>query len=146
MFNDESLDDGSHEERAEYLEWAANDELWEMDEQARRTTGATANLSEAKPKPVRDLTRSVYEAVRYDCWPSSAGRVDFGLRTTKHLAFLRHSIIWGGVTLQELDAVLANGEALTDLCRRAAPNSPHAKDTVFVTEWDLMGPDPDGDE
>ena len=72
---------------------------------------------------IRPLTRALYEALKWDVWPSHAVCVDFGITSPAHLGALQYAVNYDGVTLEQLDSALGNGPALQALI---GPRNPTA--------------------
>ena len=85
----------------------------------------------------RPVTQRLYAALMLDMHPSGpACAVDFGITSQKHYEAL-HSVVRGGeVTVDQLDAVLGDGPAITKLAQ-SCPANRH-KDIVFVTPYDML--------
>ena len=80
---------------------------------------------------VRPVAQNCYDSLMLDVWPRPAAIVDFALDSDAHYAALQ-SAIKNGATVEELDAALGNGVALTALVKKYVPDS----ETVFSTAYD----------
>lgn len=80
--------------------------------------------------------RGLYEAIAFDLSPSMTATVDFGIASNRHWEALYYPIREGEITLEQLDEVLGDGPAITELVN-AAPSNPHAG-IVFSTPYDEM--------
>jgi hypothetical protein len=90
-----------------------------------------------KAAAVRDVTRTVYDCLLADEWPTDAGVKDFGLESTEHYGALQYELRSGSVSLQQLDRVLGNGPAITALIRKGNPYG----GVTFRTMWDDIAVD-----
>jgi hypothetical protein len=86
------------------------------------------------PLPIREVSRTAYDAILADEWPTPAGIVDFGIDSPDHLGALQYEFRTGRVSLQELDDALGWGPALTRLIREDNPY--HG--VTFKTRWDSI--------
>jgi hypothetical protein len=96
---------------------------------------ATDSQSKKTHAAVRPGTENVFLSLILDVWPSPAGVVDFGLDSDRHYAALQYAVREDGVTREELDRALGDGEAITALIR---PGNPYLGVT-FQTAWDGLG-------
>jgi hypothetical protein len=80
---------------------------------------------------VRPVAQNCYDSLILDVWPRQAAIVDFALDSDAHYAALQ-SAIKAGATVEELDAALGNGVALTALVKKYVPSA----ETVFSTAYD----------
>lgn len=85
---------------------------------------------------VKPVTAAAYEALMLDMPLSPAATVDFGVTSTNHYAFLQRAVR-GGVTMEELDAVLGDGPAITALVREGQFGPLMAYSPTFKTVWDV---------
>ena len=88
-------------------------------------------------RPLDDLgmAKRLKQDLFLDLWPSLATTTDFGIRDTEHYAALKEAV-FRGVTAYELDRVLGDGQAITQLVRATAGDSyPHVE---FETSYDLF--------
>jgi hypothetical protein len=92
------------------------------------------------PRPLRDTTRDLINAVLLDVWPRAGAIVDFGLDSQEHFEALYYPLRHGEITPEQVDAALGDGAKLTELVS-AAPHNPH-KGIVFHTSWDALRADP----
>lgn len=90
-----------------------------------------------KKRPLDDLSMAegLVECLRNDCWPSMATVSDFGIDTFSHLGALQ-SAHWAGCNVYDLDRVLGDGRAITQLIR-AVPEQRYP-DVEFFTTWDWL--------
>ena len=86
---------------------------------------------------VRPVAQDLFNSLMWDVWPRPAAQVDFGLKTQEHYEALQGPVRTGEIHAEDLDRVLGNGWAITELVRGCSSN-PH-KQITFVTDWDLMG-------
>ena len=86
-------------------------------------------------RPLDDLTMAtgLFRDLAFDCWPSPAAILDFGIESSAHLGALQHGV-HEGVTAYDLDRVLGDGPAITELVR-SIPLQPYPF-VVFRTSWD----------
>lgn len=86
-------------------------------------------------RPLGDLNMAtrLYEDLVLDRWPSPAATLDFGIDSSSHLGALQFAVR-AGVTPYDLDRVLGDGPAITQLVR-TAPVQPYGF-VVFNTVWD----------
>jgi hypothetical protein len=82
---------------------------------------ATDNQSNKPHAAVRPVTENVFWSLILDVWPNPAGIQDFGLRSNHHYAALQYAVRDDGVTREELDRALGDGEAITALIRPGNP-------------------------
>jgi hypothetical protein len=87
-----------------------------------------------KSYPVREVSRTAYNAILMDEWPSPAGVLDFGIASADHLGALQYEIRTGRVTLEQLDDALGWGPALTNLI---GDDNPY-RGVQFTTQWDSV--------
>jgi hypothetical protein len=90
-----------------------------------------------KAAAIRNVTRTVYDCLLADEWPTDAGVKDFGLESTEHYGALQYELRSGSVSLQQLDQVLGNGPAITALIRKGNPYG----GVTFRTMWDDIAVD-----
>jgi hypothetical protein len=85
-------------------------------------------------RPYDDLVMAtkLYEDLVFDRWPSSATELDFGIDSSDHLGALQFAV-QSGVTPYDLDRVIADGPAITQLVH-SVPVQPYP--VVFKTIWD----------
>lgn len=97
-------------------------------------------------RPVRPLTRMLYDALMQDVWPDApATIVDFGLESQEHYEALYYPVRAGEITIEQLDEALGSGPKLTALARSAKSN-PH-KGIAFSTPYDdLLEEEEDGED
>ena len=89
-------------------------------------------------RPLSDLgmaTRLV-KCLARDEWPSSATLLDFGIDSPEHLGALQHAV-YQGITEYELDRVMGDGLAITQLVR-GVPKQPYSY-VEFRTVYDDFG-------
>jgi hypothetical protein len=96
---------------------------------------ATDSQSKKPRAAIRPVTENVFWSLILDVWPNPAGIQDFGLRSDRHYAALQYAVQSDGVTPEELDRALGDGEAITALIR---PGNPYCGVT-FQTAWDGLG-------
>jgi len=86
-------------------------------------------------RPLHDMVMAeeLVECLRDDRWPSSATTVDFGITTHSHLGALQ-SAYWGGCNVYDLDRVMGDGSAITQLVQ-AVPEQRYP-DVRFYTVYD----------
>ena len=63
---------------------------------------------------IRPVTKNCFDSLMMDQWPRAAAIVDFGLDSVEHYSALQRCIRAGYISIQELDALLGNGPALTN--------------------------------
>jgi hypothetical protein len=85
---------------------------------------------------VREGTRSFYDRLMVDVWPTLAAARDFGVASRAHDAALREAVKAHGVTPEQLDRALGRGPALTALI---GPDNPY-HGIAFRTPWDDILP------
>jgi hypothetical protein len=78
------------------------------------------------------MATKLYEDLVFDRWPSSATELDFGIDSSDHLGALQFAV-QSGVTPYDLDRVIADGPAITQLVH-SVPVQPYP--VVFKTIWD----------
>ena len=88
---------------------------------------------------IRPLTRALYEALKWDVWPSRATCIDFGITSPAHLGALQYAVNSDGVTVEQLDRALGSGPALQALI---GPRNPY-RYVTFRTDWDDMPEEPE---
>jgi hypothetical protein len=93
-----------------------------------------------RPLQDRGMSEHLVHAMVCDVWPSPATAVDFGLDTLDHYAAMQRAVKQG-LTAYELDRVLGNGQAITQLVAFAAPDR-QSRNIKFATAYDdlLMEP------
>ena len=96
---------------------------------------ATDSQSKKPHAAVRPVTENVFWSLILDVWPNPAGIQDFGLESDRHYAALQYAVRDDGVTREELDRALGDGEAITALIR---PGNPY-RGVRFQTAWDGLG-------
>jgi hypothetical protein len=96
---------------------------------------ATDSQSKKPHAAARTVTENVFLSLILDVWPNMAGIVDFGLQSDRHYGALQYAVRNDGVTREELDRVVGDGEAITTLIR---PGNPYWGVT-FQTAWDDLG-------
>lgn len=86
-------------------------------------------------RPYDDLAMAerLVLALVTDCWPSPATVVDFGIDSGSHLGALQYAAR-NGVTAYDLDRVIGDGRAITQLVR-SVPEQPYSY-VEFHTVWD----------
>lgn len=86
-------------------------------------------------RPLGDLNMAtrLFEDLILDRWPSPAVIVDFGIDSSSHLGALQFAVR-AGVTPYDLDRVMGDGPAITQLVR-TAPVQPYGF-VDFHTVWD----------
>jgi hypothetical protein len=89
--------------------------------------------------PIRPLTRDLWEALKWDMWPSQAVCIDFGIASPAHLGALQYAVNHDGVTVEQLDRALGSGPALQALI---GPRNPY-RYVTFRTDWDDMPEEPE---
>lgn len=94
-----------------------------------------AELLERTRRPVRSVAEDAWESCMMDVFPRMAAICDFDLRDQEHFGSLQYAVR-SGVSKYELDSVLGNGKAITELCQ-SFPDNPY-KHVVFVTAYDGM--------
>jgi hypothetical protein len=89
----------------------------------------------SQQRSLADLTMAtgLVESLVCDEWPSPAVVVDFGIDTSRHLGALQYAVR-GGATAYDLDRVLGDGPAITQLVR-GVRHQPYA-DVIFRTAYD----------
>lgn len=85
--------------------------------------------------PLDDLSvaEELVECLSNDRWPSMDTADEFGIDSSSHLGALR-SAYWGGCNVYDLDRVLGDGRAITQLIR-AVPEQRYP-DVRFFTMYD----------
>jgi hypothetical protein len=83
---------------------------------------------------IRPVTQDCFNSMMMDEWPHTAAVVDFGLRSQAHYEGLYYPIRDGRLKIQELESVLGNGPAITELVKRLT-----GKEIVYATPYDTMG-------
>ena len=69
---------------------------------------------------VRPLTQQLWDCAMLDIWPGIGCCVDFGIdNSSEKLGAYQRAIKHGFVTIEELDAALGDGPALTKILQRA---------------------------
>lgn len=88
-------------------------------------------------RPLTDLRMAtqLVECLHFDCWPSSATVVDYGIDSSRHLGALQFAV-QSGVTAYELDRVMGDGAAITRLVRDVPGQPDHQVE--FRTAYDLL--------
>jgi len=86
-----------------------------------------------RPFDEMEMAEELVECLKHDRWPSIATVVDFGIDTPSHLGALQ-SAYWGGCNVYDLDRVLGDGNAITQLVQ-AVPEQRYP-DVRFVTVYD----------
>lgn len=86
-------------------------------------------------RPLHDmvLAEELVECLKNDRWPSRATTVDYGIATPSHLGALQ-SAHWGGCNVYDLDRVLGDGKAITQLVQ--AVQEQCYPDVRFFTVYD----------
>ena len=86
-------------------------------------------------RPLHDMVMAeeLVECLKNDRWPSKATTVDFGIATPSHLGALQ-SAFWGGCNVYDLDRVMGDGRAITQLVQ-AVPEQ-RFPDVRFFTVYD----------
>jgi hypothetical protein len=86
-------------------------------------------------RPLDDLAMAEHlvECLFLDVWPSNATVFDFGIESSRHLGALQQAV-YVGATAYDLDRVMGNGWAITELVRAACCH-PY-RDVVFRTVYD----------
>ena len=86
-------------------------------------------------RPLADLSmaEALVDALILDAWPSPATVLDFGIDSAEHLGALQHAVRTG-ITAYDLDRVLGDGQAITQLVR-SIPDQPY-HEVTFVTAYD----------
>ncbi len=89
-------------------------------------------------RPLHDWTmaENVVMAMDFDKWPSAAACVDFGLSTPNHYAAMQQAMR-KGLTSYELDRVLGNGKAITELVS-FTQHGEHTPTIKFSTPYDEL--------
>ncbi len=78
----------------------------------------------------RPTAQRTYEALMFDLWPDSPAAIsDFWLTDQKHYEALYYPVRAAEITVEDLDRVLGDAEAITELVN-AMPSNPH-KGIVF---------------
>ena len=95
----------------------------------------TGRRPEESARPVASKT---YFAMEMDLWPDSPAAIaDFFLTSQRHYEALYYPISSWEITVEQLDAVLGDAEAITKLVN-ASPSNPH-KGIVFGWEATMNG-------
>lgn len=77
----------------------------------------------AKRKEPRPVARRLYEAVAFDLFPDSpAVLADFFITDQEHYEALYHPIRAGEITVEDLDRVLGDPKAITEIVNRSESN------------------------
>ncbi len=79
------------------------------------------------------MATRLYEDLLLDRWPNSAAILDYGIDSSSHLGALQYAVR-GGVTPYELDRVIGDGPAITELVR--TPSAQPYGFVEFRTVWD----------
>lgn len=83
----------------------------------------------------RPVTVNCYGSLMMDVWPGAAAICDFGLDTTDHYAALQGAIRNGCLAIEDLDAILGDGPAITAAVNAAGTNP---KGLTFTTAYDFI--------
>lgn len=83
---------------------------------------------------LRRVTQNLVESMILDIWPRAAAICDFGISSQEHYNVLHRLIRIGKIMPEELDAVLGNGPAITNLVQKHKEN-PHPG-LIFKTPYD----------
>ncbi len=86
-----------------------------------------------RPIDEMEMAEELVECLKNDRWPSIAAVVDFGIDSPSHLGALQ-SAYWSGCNVYDLDRVLGDGNAITQLVQ-AVPEQRYP-DVRFVTVYD----------
>ncbi len=71
-------------------------------------------------RPLHDLemAQQLIQCLVDDVWPSPATVTDYGIESARHLRALQQAV-WCGCTVYELDRVMGDGRAITELVHGA---------------------------
>ena len=96
-------------------------------------------------RPLDDfrMAQQLVKCLVSDCWPSPATIVDFGIDSSSHLGALQ-AVVHAGCTAYDLDRVMGDGPAITQLIR-AVPDQPYPF-VEFRTVYDGHTPVVDDEE
>lgn len=96
-------------------------------------------------RPLNDfgMAKQLVESLCLDCWPSPATIVDFGINSSSHLGALQCAVL-AGCTAYDLDRVMGDGPAITQLVR-AVPDQLYPF-VEFRTVYDGYCAVADGDD
>lgn len=88
-------------------------------------------------RPLFDLKMAtkLYQCLIDDIWPSPATVTDYGIESARHLGALQHAVLCG-CTAYELDRVMGDGRAITELVH-GAPGQPYGP-VEFRTPYDEL--------
>lgn len=95
---------------------------------------------EKRPLYERKMARALVTAMLSDDWPSPATCADFGLDTDDRYRAMQKAVK-AGLTAYELDRVLGDGQAITQLITFAHNDSRHCR-IQFSTPYDDLPTDP----
>jgi hypothetical protein len=90
----------------------------QVGERSKEKAIATDRQSKKTRAAVRPVTENIFWSLILDVWPNPAGVEDFGLRSDRHYAALQYAVRNDGVTAEELDRVLGDGDAILRSPRR----------------------------
>ena len=79
-------------------------------------------------------SKGLFDAIMMDIMPRASVTVDFGIDSKKHYEALYYPIRSGEIDLQDLERVVGDGPAITDLVRKSKGN-PH-RNITFTTSYD----------
>ena len=91
---------------------------------------------EQRPLHDRTMAQNLVSAMVCDEWPSPATCVDFGLSTPDHYVAMQQAVR-EGLASYELDRVLGNGKAITQLVSFAR-HGEHSRSVEFSTPYDEL--------
>jgi hypothetical protein len=96
-------------------------------------------------RPLDDfrMAEQLVKCLVFDRWPSPATIVDFGIDSSSHLGALQ-AVVHAGCTAYDLDRVMGDGPAITQLIR-AVPDQPYPF-VEFRTVYDGYTPFVDDEE
>jgi hypothetical protein len=89
-------------------------------------------------KVAGSTARALIQAITFDMQPRASAAVDFGIDSQKHYEALYYPIRRGEITLRDLEKVVGDGPAITELVRRKGKSNPH-RNIKFTTSYDRMG-------
>lgn len=99
---------------------------------------------EQRPLHERTMAQNLVTAMLSDEWPTAATCMDFGLDSDDRYKAMQRAVK-AGLTAYELDRVLGDGDAITELVAFAL-NSKRLHTIEFTTPYDDLPADPTDDE